>query len=255
MDRHPAVLGGARVCCGLWLLSGQRARRFVANKSRREGDGDAARRRFRHRLFDDTRPKGRRQRPVPATFRAHSIERFNRSRTATKLAADDLIGRQGKVDRHAAVDTEMARDHRILCRQARTAAGPAILDPRRASRSSARSIPRSPTTELVDCHNKIQPGARLEGRRRRWAPLSSMRRQAPSSRRSKWECIGIAAGGFRTDRRRRVVDVGRVLTAASASASAPRSWRRPRTARIRVPRQYEPRAAHAARTRSSAFPR
>jgi signal transduction histidine kinase len=129
--------------------------------------------------------------PVPATFRAHSIDMFNKSRgdqTALRLR---WIGREGKAIMTPPADAEMAgiiesfvgKPDPVPVLQFLTINDEPIFRTVYPSLAHDRSC--------VDCHNSIQPGAE-------WKVgdvMGAFAIDAPAGQffaALKWECLGIA---------------------------------------------------------------
>jgi methyl-accepting chemotaxis protein len=94
--------------------------------------------------------------PVPATFRAHSIEDFNKKLGSNSSLVLRWVGRQGRQIKSPPIDTEMANVIEELS---------ATTDPKPRSDFTAnkqpimRTIYPSVATEqsCVNCHNQLQP--------------------------------------------------------------------------------------------------
>ena len=133
--------------------------------------------------------------PVPATFRAHSIEMFNKSRDDEGALRLRWIGRQGKAIATPPADPEMARmiesfvgkPEPLPVLQFLTLNGEPIF------RTVYPSIAHEQS--CVDCHNDLQPGAD-------WKVgdvMGAFAIDAPAGpffATLKWECLGIAAVVF-----------------------------------------------------------
>ena len=100
--------------------------------------------------------------PVPATFRAHAIERFNRNRDSAETMRLVLVGVPGREIRVTASDADMAEAVGALA---------ASADPRPTTRRIMngdqpvlRTIHPSIASQMscVQCHNAIQPGERWQ---------------------------------------------------------------------------------------------
>jgi len=96
--------------------------------------------------------------PVPASFRAHAIERFNATRDPAGALRLSLVGVPGREIRIAPGDDDMAdivrrmaasADPRPLTRRVQVGEQPVL-------RSMHPSIATQPS--CVECHNRIQPG-------------------------------------------------------------------------------------------------
>jgi signal transduction histidine kinase len=130
--------------------------------------------------------------PVPATFRAHSIELFNQSRSAENVLRLRLIGREGKAIVTQPADHEMARIIETFVGKPQPV--PVLellnLNNERIFRTVYPSIAHEKS--CVDCHNDLQPGET-------WKVgdvMGAFVIDAPAGRffaTLKWECFGIAA--------------------------------------------------------------
>jgi signal transduction histidine kinase len=133
--------------------------------------------------------------PVPSSFRARSIERFNKSRGDESALRLRWIGRQGKAIATPPADPEMARmiesfvgkPEPLPVLQFLTLNGAPIF------RTVYPSIAHEQS--CVDCHNDLQPGAD-------WKVgdvMGAFAIDAPAGpffATLKWECLGIAAVVF-----------------------------------------------------------
>jgi signal transduction histidine kinase len=133
--------------------------------------------------------------PVPATFRAHSIERFNQSRSGEKVLRLRWIGREGKSIATPPTDDEMARIIESFVDQPQPM--PVLqfltLDGERVFRTVYPSIAHEQS--CVDCHNALQPGAGWKV----GEVMGAFAIDAPAGAffaDLKWECLGIAAAVF-----------------------------------------------------------
>jgi signal transduction histidine kinase len=133
--------------------------------------------------------------PVPATFRAHSIERFNQSRGGEKVLRLQWIGREGKSIATPPTDTEMARIIEAFVDQPQPT--PVLhflmLDGERVFRTVYPSIAHEQS--CVDCHNALQPGANWKV----GEVMGAFAIDAPAGAffaSLRWECLGIAAVVF-----------------------------------------------------------
>ena len=95
--------------------------------------------------------------PVPATFRAHSIELFNQTRGADNALRLHWIGRAGRAiatqpgdpDMAATIESFVGKAEPIRCSQFLTVGGEQVFRTVYPSIAHERSC--------VDCHNKVQP--------------------------------------------------------------------------------------------------
>jgi signal transduction histidine kinase len=133
--------------------------------------------------------------PVPSTFRAHSIERFNQSRDGEAALRLRAIGRAGKAIATGPSDTAEAsavegfvgNPDPVPVLQFLTVGGEPIF------RTTYPSIANDQS--CVDCHNKLQPGAHWEI----GDVMGAFSIDAPAGpffASLKWECAGIAAVVF-----------------------------------------------------------
>ncbi|MBM3549438.1 MAG: DUF3365 domain-containing protein [Alphaproteobacteria bacterium] len=96
--------------------------------------------------------------PVPATFRAHAIERFNRARNPNETLRLMLVGVPGREIRIPPSDPDMAEAVRALVASPDTRPMPrhVVIGDQPLLRTLHPSIANQPS--CVDCHNAIQPG-------------------------------------------------------------------------------------------------
>ncbi|HYM73062.1 MAG TPA: ATP-binding protein [Stellaceae bacterium] len=96
--------------------------------------------------------------PVPATFRAHSIELFNRSRGAPNTLRLHWIGREGRSIATPPADPEMAKAIESFAGTPQPQ--PALQLVRVADEPIFRTVYPSIARDqsCVDCHNLLQPG-------------------------------------------------------------------------------------------------
>jgi signal transduction histidine kinase len=133
--------------------------------------------------------------PVPATFRAHAIERFNRSRDGENSLRLSFIGREDRSIVTPPSDTAMAAIIESFANQPKPqpVAQLLTLDGQPIFRTVYPSLANDQS--CVDCHNKIQPGAN-------WKlgdVMGAFVIDAPTGpffATLKWECLGIAAALF-----------------------------------------------------------
>ncbi|HWB48180.1 MAG TPA: ATP-binding protein [Stellaceae bacterium] len=133
--------------------------------------------------------------PVPATFRAHSIDRFNQSRKGESVLRLQWIGREGKSIATPPSDAEMSRIIESFVGQAKPQ--PVLqflgLDGEKVFRTVYPSIAHEQS--CVDCHNALQPGADWKV----GEVMGAFAIDAPAGAffaTLDWECIGIAAVVF-----------------------------------------------------------
>ena len=133
--------------------------------------------------------------PVPATFRAHSIERFNQSRGGEKVLRLQWIGREGKSIATPPTDDEMARIIESFVDQLQPV--PVLqfltLDGEKVFRTVYPSIAHEQS--CIDCHNALQPGAGWKV----GEVMGAFAIDAPAGAffaDLRWECLGIAAVVF-----------------------------------------------------------
>ena len=133
--------------------------------------------------------------PVPATFRAHAIERFNRSRDGENSLRLSFIGREDRSIVTPPSDTAMAAIIESFANQPKPqpVAQLLTLDGQPIFRTVYPSLANDQS--CVDCHNKIQPGAN-------WKlgdVMGAFVLDAPTGpffAALRWECLGIAAAVF-----------------------------------------------------------
>jgi PAS domain S-box-containing protein len=97
--------------------------------------------------------------PVPATFRAHAIERFNKMRDAANNLHLTMVGPPGREIATAPADDDMAQTIERFAREAKP-----VPETRFVSLNGEtffRTLYPSLASQqsCVDCHNKLQPGA------------------------------------------------------------------------------------------------
>jgi signal transduction histidine kinase len=141
------------------------------------------------------RELGGAQAPVPSTFRARSIERFNEARNNKAALRLRAIGREGKAIATGPSDPIMASTIETFV--GRTDPAPVLqfltVDREPIFRTTYPSI--AGDQSCVDCHNGLQPGAG-------WkigdvmGAVSIDAPAAPFFAVLKWECIGIAVVVF-----------------------------------------------------------
>jgi signal transduction histidine kinase len=133
--------------------------------------------------------------PVPATYRAHSIELFNKSRGDEASLRMILVGRQGKEIVTPPADPEMARIVESFVGQAEPEPVPQllVLNGEPVFRTVYPSLANDQS--CADCHNKVQPGAN-------WKVgdvMGAFAVDVPAGAffaTLKWECTGIAIAVF-----------------------------------------------------------
>jgi signal transduction histidine kinase len=133
--------------------------------------------------------------PVPSTFRAHSIERFNRWRDGESVLRLRWMGREGKAIMTPPADPEIARIIDLFV--GKPEPSPILqflsVDDEPIFRTVYPSIAHEQS--CVDCHNALQPGAG-------WKTgdvMGAFVIDAPAGAffaTLKWECLGIAAVVF-----------------------------------------------------------
>jgi signal transduction histidine kinase len=133
--------------------------------------------------------------PVPSTFRAHSIEMFNRSRSDENALRLRWIGREGKSIATPPTDPEMARIIESFVGQSEPQ--PVLqfltLNDKPIFRTVYPSIAHEQS--CIDCHNDLQPGANWQV----GDVMGAFAIDAPAGAffaTLKWECLGIAAAVF-----------------------------------------------------------
>ena len=97
--------------------------------------------------------------PVPATFRAHAIERFNKMRDASNHLRLAMVGPPGREIAIAPADSDMAQTIERFAEQAKPTPETRFvsLNGETFFRTHYPSLASQPS--CVDCHNKLQPGA------------------------------------------------------------------------------------------------
>jgi signal transduction histidine kinase len=133
--------------------------------------------------------------PVPSTFRAHSIDLFNRSRSQEDVLRLRWIGREGKSITTPPSDTEMARIIESFVGQPEPQPVKQFLslDGAPIFRTVYPSIAHEQS--CVDCHNDLQPGANW----RVGDVMGAFAIDAPAGAlfaTLRWQCLGIAAVVF-----------------------------------------------------------
>jgi methyl-accepting chemotaxis protein len=95
--------------------------------------------------------------PVPATFRAHSIESFNRQLGPNSAFLLRWVGRQGRQISTPPVDTDMAKTLEEFASEIERAPTPALksIEGRQVLRTIYPS--RANEQSCVNCHNQLQP--------------------------------------------------------------------------------------------------
>lgn len=97
--------------------------------------------------------------PVPASFRAHAIERFNRTRDASNALRLLMVGPAGRQIAIPPADADMAATIRRFGETAKPVPETRFitLDGKVFFRTLFPSLASQPS--CVECHNKLQPGA------------------------------------------------------------------------------------------------
>ncbi len=97
--------------------------------------------------------------PVPATFRAHAIERFNKPRDAASSLHLAMVGPPGRQIATAPTDDDMAETINRFAREAKPVPETRFvsLNGETVFRTLYPSL--AGQQSCVDCHNKLQPGA------------------------------------------------------------------------------------------------
>ena len=135
------------------------------------------------------------QAPVPATFRAHAIERFNRKRGTESVLWVRWIGREGRAVATPPSDPAMAqviesfvgKSDPVPVSQFLTIGGGPVF------RTAYPSIAHEES--CVDCHNSIQPG--LDWKLNDVMGAFAIDAPAgPFLNDLRWECVGVAAVVF-----------------------------------------------------------
>jgi signal transduction histidine kinase len=133
--------------------------------------------------------------PVPATFRAHSIERFNKSRSGEKVLRLQWIGREARSIATPPTDAEMARIIESFVDRPQPL--PVMqflnLDGEKVFRTVYPSIAHEQS--CVDCHNALQSGANWKV----GEVMGAFAIDAPAGAffaTLRWECVGIAVVVF-----------------------------------------------------------
>jgi len=98
--------------------------------------------------------------PVPATFRAHSIELFNAARSSDNVLRPALGGPDRPRDRHAAGGCRDGRRHRGLCPDAGSQAGLDLSSGRWSARLPHRLSLIASQQSCVDCITGSAPTSR-----------------------------------------------------------------------------------------------
>src|SRR6266851_101397 len=95
--------------------------------------------------------------PVPATFRAHSIELFNRMRDADNVLRLQWVGRAGRAIATPPVDAAMAETIEAFAGETNPTARSSLLTV--GNDLVFRTVYPSSATQqsCVDCHNRMQP--------------------------------------------------------------------------------------------------
>ena len=170
-------------------------RAFVANKSDETTTAMQLVDAFVSNYSNVRQQLGKSEAPVPATFRAHSIAMFNKTRDQQSTLRLRWIGRGGKAIATPPSDPAMA--HTIESFVGKPDPSPVLqfltVDNEPVFRTIYPSVANDKS--CVDCHNSLQPGAH-------WKVgdvMGAFSIDAPARAfftTLKWECIGIAAFVF-----------------------------------------------------------
>jgi signal transduction histidine kinase len=170
-------------------------RSFVANKTDEKATAMQLVDAFVTNYSNLRRELGAANVPVPATFRAHSIELFNKSRDDENVLRLRAIGREGKAIATPPTDPDMARI--IESFVGKPEPTPVLQFLTVGHEPMFRTVYPSIAREqsCVDCHNNLQPGenwkiGEVMGAFAIDAPAGSFFATL------KWECLGIAAVVF-----------------------------------------------------------
>jgi signal transduction histidine kinase len=133
--------------------------------------------------------------PVPATFRAHAIDRFNRVRGAQSALRVRWIGREGRAIATPPSDLAMAQVIEAFVGKSDPAPVSQFLTTAEGTvfRTVYPSIAHDQS--CVDCHNRIQPGTDWKLNDVMGA-FSIDAPAGPFLSRLRWGCVGIAVLGF-----------------------------------------------------------
>jgi signal transduction histidine kinase len=170
-------------------------RSFVANKSDEKTTAMQLVDAFVTNYSDVRKQMNAGDAPVPSTFRAHSIDMFNRSRSDENVLRMRWIGREGKSIATPPSDPEMARIIESFVGQSEPQ--PVLQFLTLNGEPIFRTIYPSIAHEqsCVDCHNDLQPGANW----RVGDVMGAFAIDAPSGAffaTLRWQCLGIAAAVF-----------------------------------------------------------
>ena len=170
-------------------------RSFVANKTDEKTTAMQLVDAFVTNYSDLRKQMGSGDAPVPSTFRAHSIDLFNRARSDKDVLRLRWIGREGKSIAVPPSDTEMARIIESFVGQGEPQ--PVMqflsLDGEPIFRTVYPSIAHE--RSCVDCHNALQPAANWQV----GDVMGAFAIDAPAGAffaTLRWECLCIAAVVF-----------------------------------------------------------
>jgi signal transduction histidine kinase len=170
-------------------------RSFIANKTDEKGTAMQLVDAFVSDYSDQRHDLDASRAAVPATFRAHAIERFNRMRGTQSVLWVRWIGREGRAIATPPSDPAMAQVIESF-----------VGKPDPVPVSQFLTIGRGPVfrtvypsiahdQSCVDCHNSIQPG--LDWKLNDVMGAFSIDAPAgPFLNNLRWECVGVAAGVF-----------------------------------------------------------
>jgi PAS domain S-box-containing protein len=97
--------------------------------------------------------------PVPATFRAHAIERFNKMRDASNHLRLAMVGPLGREIAIAPADSDMAETIERFAQQAKPTPETRFVSLNGETFFRTLYPSLASQQSCVDCHNKLQPGA------------------------------------------------------------------------------------------------
>jgi len=97
--------------------------------------------------------------PVPATFRAHAIERFNKMRDASNHLRLAMVGPPGREIALAPTDGDMAQTIQRFAREAKPTPETRFVSLNGETFFRTLYPSLAGQQSCVDCHNKLQPGA------------------------------------------------------------------------------------------------
>jgi signal transduction histidine kinase len=166
-------------------------RSFVANKTDEKGTALQLVDAFVSQYSNLRRDLSAQKAPVPATFRAHSIELFNQMRGASNVLRVRWIGREGRAIATPPADAQMAATIESFVGKPEPLPVSAFLTVggEKIFRTVYPSIAREQS--CIDCHNKVQPG--MNWRLNDVMGAFSLDAPVGPFLRSLWfECVGIA---------------------------------------------------------------